>query len=115
MKINKNSFLPYENYLRELASINRNNPTRAEAIIWQEVLCKGKTGYKFLRQKPLVNFVLDFYCAKLLLAIEIDSDSHAYQTEYDITRTDLLNDLEEIAFLEIKLHSFIFETTLSFL
>jgi len=62
--------------LRVLARRNRNKPTKAELLIWNKVLRKGKTGYLFLRQKPIGRFILDFYCSKLLLAIEIDGDSH---------------------------------------
>ena len=63
----------------------------AEQKMWYEVLEGKKTGFKFLRQKPILNFILDFYCSKLLLAIEVDGDSHAEQEEYDRKRTKLLN------------------------
>ena len=43
--------------------------------------------FKFLRQKPIGNYIVDFYCAELHLAIEIDGDSHAEAIEYDTTRT----------------------------
>ena len=33
-------------------------------------------GYQFMRQKPIHHFIVDFYCSKLRLAIEIDSESH---------------------------------------
>ncbi len=35
-------------------------------------------GFQFMRQKPIGNFIVDFYCHKLKLAIEIDGDSHGY-------------------------------------
>lgn len=47
--------------------------------------------YKFHRQKPLDNFIVDFYCPELMLAIEIDGDSHAKQEEYDLLRSGKLN------------------------
>lgn len=43
--------------------------------------------YKFLRQKPLLNYIVDFYCADLKLIIEIDGDSHSEQETYDKERT----------------------------
>lgn len=49
--------------------------------------------YKFLRLKPIANFIVDFYCAELRLAIEIDGDSHAESVEYDAGRTGVLNAL----------------------
>ena len=59
--------------------------------MWFAVLRnKQFRNYKFLRQKPLDNFIADFYCAELMLVIEIDGDSHAQQTEYDILRSEKL-------------------------
>ena len=66
----------YLNELLELSRKNRNNLTEAEEKIWIEVLMKRKTGYKFLRQKPINRFILDFYCSELNLTIEIDGNSH---------------------------------------
>jgi len=69
----------------------RDNPTASEQKLWDEVLRSKKTGYKFTRQKPIDNFILDFYCPKLLLAIEIDGKIHRKQQDYDQARTELLN------------------------
>jgi len=66
----------YLENLRELARLNRRNSTKSELLVWNNCLKKRKTGYLFLRQKPIGKFILDFYCSKLLLAIEIDGDSH---------------------------------------
>ena len=46
---------------------------------------------KFTRQKPLDEYIVDFYCAELMLAIEIDGDTHAGQKQYDKDRTKNLN------------------------
>jgi very-short-patch-repair endonuclease len=44
-------------------------------------------GYKFLRQKPIGNYIVDFFCNKLKMVIEIDGDSHTEEKfEYDINR-----------------------------
>ena len=51
---------------------------------------KRKTGYKFLRQKPINRFILDFYCSELNLAIEIDGSSHNKRKGYDETRDKFL-------------------------
>jgi len=48
--------------------------------------------YKFRRQHPIGYFIVDFYCAKARLVIEVDGDSHAAQEDYDQARTDWLND-----------------------
>ncbi len=50
-------------------------------------------GYKFLRQKPIADFIVDFYCPELRLAIEIDGDSHAEFADHDAERTAVLNAL----------------------
>ncbi len=76
--------------LTEMARRNRNNPTEAESKIWREILRNKKTGYLFLRQKPLYRFIADFYCSELSLVIEIDGDSHDCKKETDKMRDDFL-------------------------
>jgi very-short-patch-repair endonuclease len=89
------AFLPYNKNLTARARENRNNPTKAESKIWHEVLrMRQFSSYKFLRQKPIDNYIVDFYCAELLLVIEIDGDSHAAAVEYDAERTKILESLE---------------------
>jgi very-short-patch-repair endonuclease len=90
--IDKFDYLPYKKGLVKLARENRSNPTPAEKKIWYEVLCRKQfEGYKFTRQKPIADFIVDFYCSKLQLVIEIDGDSHAENAEYDGVRTNILN------------------------
>jgi very-short-patch-repair endonuclease len=85
-------FLPYNPKLTELARVNRQNPTAAELKIWKEVLRQRQfADYKFLRQKPIDEFIVDFYCSTLQLVIEIDGDSHAEAVEYDAARTGILS------------------------
>jgi very-short-patch-repair endonuclease len=65
--------------------------TKAEQKIWFEVLSEKKlNGYKFIKQKIIDNYILDFYCAELLLAIEIDGESHNEKLGYDKVRDDFL-------------------------
>jgi very-short-patch-repair endonuclease len=92
--IDKFNYLPYKRKLIELARKNRSNPSPAEKKIWNEVLSRKQfKGYKFTRQKPLGGYIVDFYCSKLQLVIEIDGDSHAQNKEYDKTRTEILSQL----------------------
>lgn len=79
--------------LRELSRINRKKPTPSEALLWNMVLSKRIMGYKFLRQKPINRFILDFYCAKLLLAIEVDGGYHQTQQNRDEGRDLILSGL----------------------
>jgi very-short-patch-repair endonuclease len=92
--IDKFNYLPYKRKLTELARKNRSNPSPAEKKIWSKVLCRKQfKGYKFTRQKPLGGYIVDFYCSKLQLVIEIDGDSHVENKEYDETRTEVLSQL----------------------
>ena len=82
----KNGNLKYLDELKRMAKEHRNNPTKAERIFWSEILQYDKIKYRFLRQKPINKFILDFYCSKLLLAIEIDGDSHNNKKYLDSER-----------------------------
>jgi 8-oxo-dGTP diphosphatase len=88
------TFLPYNKTHTQLARENRKNPTPAEIRMWNEVLrMRSFENYKFLRQKPIDNYIVDFYCSELRLVIEIDGDSHAEAVEYDAVRTKELEAL----------------------
>lgn len=53
----------------------RNEPTQGERVLWQYL--KGEQlGVKFRCQYGVGPYVVDFYCASLRLAIELDGDSH---------------------------------------
>ncbi len=85
----------YQSYhpeLTSLARINRHNATEAEKRVWLYILNRKQTRYKFLRQKPIGPYIVDFYSAALQLVIEIDGESHAQvsQRHYDKNRTEFL-------------------------
>ncbi len=67
----------------------RRQPTPGERILWH-ALRDGKLGVRFRRQHPMKSFVLDFYCAELRLAIELDGISHEGREEYDQWRDEVL-------------------------
>ena len=70
-------FIPYNKNLVSRARELRREATQAEKLFWNKVLKNKKfAGFKFTRQKPLDSFILDFYCASLGLAIEIDGKVH---------------------------------------
>jgi very-short-patch-repair endonuclease len=88
------AFVPYKKNLTTLARENRKHPTVAENKLWFQLLrMRNLSAYKFTRQKPVANFIADFYCAELRLVIEIDGDSHAEQVVYDEERTKALSSL----------------------
>jgi very-short-patch-repair endonuclease len=91
--ITRRGHLKYLEELRGLSRKNRKNPTKTENIVWYQILNFKKTGFKFLRQKPINRFVIDFYCKELLLAIEIDGNSHFKKQNYDEGRDKFMNNL----------------------
>ncbi|MDP3688899.1 MAG: endonuclease domain-containing protein, partial [Sulfurimicrobium sp.] len=87
-------FLPYNKNLTTLARENRKNPTPVETRLWHEVLrMRQFAQHKFLRQKPIGNFIVDFYCAELRLVIEVDGHDHAEKAGDDLERSRFLNEL----------------------
>jgi len=67
----------------------RNNATVVEKLLWSK-LRNSQLGVKFTRQYSVENYVVDFYCPKKKLAIELDGESHAKKKEYDAYRTRTL-------------------------
>ena len=86
--------------LRVLSRNNRKNPTKSETIFWK-LLSYKKLNLKFLRQKPIGRFILDFYCSELLLCIEIDGDSHDTKQYLDKSR-DLYLEQRKIKTVRFK-------------
>jgi very-short-patch-repair endonuclease len=72
----KRKIIPYNQKLKPLAKALRQNMTFAEVVLWNELKQKKMLGYDFDRQRPIDNFIVDFYCKDLMLAIEIDGISH---------------------------------------
>ncbi len=69
-------YLPYNKNLKQFSRNLRNNSTLSEVLLWQKLRAGSIRGYKFNRQKPLSNYIVDFYCKKLNLVIEVDGESH---------------------------------------
>ena len=89
----KRTIIPYKPYLKELAKQLRQNSTLSEVLLWNELKNEQLLGLDFDRQKPLGNYIVDFYCKELLLAVEIDGDSHDYKCEADVYRQLELEEL----------------------
>ena len=56
----------------------RNNMTKWEVILWNDLKGKKMFGFKVRRQYGVDNYVIDFYCPELKLALEVDGDVHYY-------------------------------------
>ncbi|BAW97445.1 hypothetical protein NIES970_23970 [[Synechococcus] sp. NIES-970] len=67
---------PYNPILKERARELRKTMTRGETILWQHLRRRQVLGVSFLRQRPIDQFIVDFYCKDWDLAIEIDGSSH---------------------------------------
>ena len=90
-----NKIIPYNPRLKSLARVLRKNSTLSEVLMWQNI--KGKSyGYEFHRQVPIDEYIVDFYCHELHLAIEIDGNTHDYNFENDDQRQKKLENLEII-------------------
>ena len=66
--------------------------TIAEKLLWQE-LRANKLGVHFRRQQVISGFIVDFYCHKADLLVEVDGDIHDLQPEEDARRAKVLGEL----------------------
>ena len=91
----KRKIIPYNPKLKEYARELRNNSTKAEIILWLKLKGKQMYGYDFHRQKPLDQYIADFFCNELMLAIEVDGYSHELIEVFnkDIKKENRLNEL----------------------
>jgi very-short-patch-repair endonuclease len=92
----------YNKNLQKFANELRNNMTKAEACLWKYVLKAGKLkGYKFKRQRPVLNYIADFMCTDLMLVIETDGITHILDEviEKDIRKQ---KDLENVGFKVLR-------------
>jgi very-short-patch-repair endonuclease len=79
----KNVIIPYNPKLKQYARYLRNNSTLSEILLWKQIKNKA-LGIEFHRQVPIDEFIVDFYCHELMLAIEIDGISHDFKYENDL-------------------------------
>jgi very-short-patch-repair endonuclease len=87
------TIIPYNPKLKELAKQLRNNSTLSEVLLWKYLKGEQMLGYDFDRQKPIDNYIVDFFCNELMLAIEIDGETHNYKIDEDELRQKRLEEL----------------------
>jgi very-short-patch-repair endonuclease len=87
--------IKYNPKLKELARQLRRNATKSEVFLWQKLKRDQFFGYDFHRQKPIDEYIVDFFCNKLRLAIEVDGYSHEILEVWqkDVKKTKRLNEL----------------------
>jgi len=93
----------YNPKLKEGARKLRNNSTLSEVLLWKELKKRKMKGKDFHRQKPIMNFIVDFFCPELKLIIEIDGNSHGSENAYE-KDTERQQEIEglEIQFLRFN-------------
>ncbi len=87
--------LPYNGNLKQLSRELRKNMTDAERHLWAKIRMKQLKGYQFYRQKPIGDYIVDFFCPRAKLVIEVDGSQHFSDelTEYDRIRDEYLSSL----------------------
>lgn len=72
----------------------RKKSTKAEKILWEYLRNRKLAGFKFKRQYSVDAFIIDFYCSKVKLGIEVDGEVHFTEEEknYDENRSGFLSD-----------------------
>ena len=85
----------YNKNLKEFArELRSESVSKAEKRIWKAILSRKQfKGFRFLRQRPIDKFIVDFFCPELKLIIEIDGNSHFQKPEYDFYRQERLKSL----------------------
>ena len=98
----KNKIIPYKPELKDLARKLRKNMTYAEVLLWNKIRRKSM-GYQFHRQVPMLNYIVDFYCHELMLAIEVDGGIHDHP-EVSVSDLNRQQELEnhDIQFLRVE-------------
>lgn len=77
----------YNPKLKEHSRTLRSNMTDAEQVLWHHIRRKQIQGVQFYRQKPLLAFVVDFYCPAAKLVIELDGSQH-FEAEHQVKDKD---------------------------
>src|SRR5919106_7041752 len=87
--------LRYNSQLKDRARSLRSNLTDAERCLWARLRRKQILGVQFYRQKPIGNYIADFYAPAARLIVEVDGSQHfdPPQAEYDRRRTAYLKRL----------------------
>lgn len=84
----------YNKRLKGLARGLRKHSTKAEVILWTELLrAKSMRGYAFLRQRPIGNYIADFFSKELKLVIELDGITHEHKQQEDFEKDLVLNEM----------------------
>ena len=86
---------PYNKSLKHFSRALRCNMTDAERCLWWRIRNKQLAGVQFNRQKPILSFIVDFYCPRAKLVVELDGAQHleAEHLQKDVARDEALQRL----------------------
>ena len=102
----QNNLHDYNIHLKENARKLRKHSTKAEIKVWKYLLrAKKMKGYPFLRQRPILNYIADFYSKPLKLVIELDGWTHE---DEDVKKKDAKKqkDLEAAGYSVLRFTNF---------
>lgn len=87
----RNKLIPYNPKLKQIARILRRQGVLSEVLLWKQLQHRA-LGVEFHRQVPMLDYIVDFYCHELMLAVEIDGSSHddEYVAKNDGIRQQML-------------------------
>ncbi len=87
--------LLYNGNLKQYSRQLRENMTTAEKQLWAKVRMKQLKGYQFYRQKPIGGYIVDFFCPRAKLVIEVDGGQHFSDetAKYDRIKDEYLSSL----------------------
>ena len=74
----------YNPKLKALAAQLRSRGTKSEILLWNQLKGGQLNGLRFIRQKPIGDFIVDFYCKEVGLVIELDGLSHQCNEVMDL-------------------------------
>ena len=84
--------LPYDRKLKERSQQLRKSMTAVETFLWSKIRMKQVKDHWFYRQKPIGEYIADFYCPKAKLVVEVDGGQHYSNeiVEYDKARSEYM-------------------------
>ena len=84
-----NKIIPYNSKLKDFSRFLRNHSTPSEITLWNHIRKKA-LGVEFHRQVPILEYIVDFYCHELALAIEVDGNIHEFRFLEDSQRQEAI-------------------------
>lgn len=90
VRANANPIIAYNSHLKQNARRLRTHATTSEKRLWAHIRRRQRHGFRFLRQRPIGAYIVDFYAPELRLVIEVDGASHRGNLEADLERQSWL-------------------------